>query len=362
MPYDQMIDIEEGHLSLLDVKQKSTKNSFHASSSFLYSENGFTDNDSVSNENPLNLVLEEEGYLEYILVISCAAALSFNSGFVNGCTLQYRNIPVSHITGSFSHAALGLGEGKYENLLINMSLVLCFILGSAITGSMIPNEQFKGGLEYARLFYIGATFFLLACYLATYYPESDWYFFCAAIASGIQNAISLKYNGSIIRTSHITGAGTDIGLVIGRVITGNHKELWKLQLLLPIVISFFFGGVVSVFAFESFGKMSLLVNFAVFFIIGTICWLMITKELHISIWNSLLRMILYQRYPVPDSPGNSTIPHPYEIAVSSAKQSPHPLSSVATPSSATSSSATTTTKTGERYYYQYREDEKEMKN
>lgn len=224
--------------------------------------------------------MEDESTVQYMLVIMGAIALAFNAGFVNGCTLQYKDIPVSHITGTVSHAALGLAKGDYNNLDINLAVVVSFITGSAITGSMVPSDHFEAGLEYANLFFIAAFLFLLACFVSITLPESDWYFYLAAIASGLQNGISLRYSGAIIRTSHVTGAGTDIGLTIGRVLMGEGKEFWKLQVLCPIILSFFAGGVVSVRAYEALGKLALLVNVLVFFIVGVVYSIVISRKWH----------------------------------------------------------------------------------
>lgn len=102
--------------------------------------------------------------------------------------------------------------------------------------------------------------------------------------------MTTKYSGSVVRTTHMTGASTDIGLTLGRLCKGDYAEVWKLQLLVPLLISFLVGGVASVPAFKSLGKDALLVNVVVFFSIG-LCYSIVTgRRMHISVWRAYLGM------------------------------------------------------------------------
>ena len=76
---------------------------------------------------------------------------------------------------------------------------------------------------------------------------------------------------------------TDIGLVLGRIISGNNEDVWKLQVLLPLTFSFFSGGFVSVFIVERMGKLSLLINVLTFFTVGLIYSVFVSYRLDISV-------------------------------------------------------------------------------
>lgn len=152
------------------------------------------------------------------------------------------------------------------------------------------HDSFQFGREYGPMFLIGSFLFLLACLVSHFAPQSEWYFYFAAMACGLQNGMTTKYSGSVVRTTHMTGASTDIGLTLGRLCKGDYAEVWKLQLLVPLLISFLVGGVASVPAFKSLGKDALLVNVVVFFSIG-LCYSIVTgRRMHISVWRAYLGM------------------------------------------------------------------------
>lgn len=76
---------------------------------------------------------------------------------------------------------------------------------------------------------------------------------------GLQNAIITKISDAVIRTTHLTGMLTDIGIALGRLMHGGpedvvaHAELTRLRLLSSLVVLFFAGGVVGALGFKHVG-------------------------------------------------------------------------------------------------------------
>lgn len=232
--------------------------------------------------------LHERNPLEFTVIIAGGTALAFNAGFVNGTTYLLCNTPVSHVTGTTTKAALTAGAGDWEDMAINLALIASFIAGSAITGSMMPHPSFHLGKEYGPLFLVGSLLFFLADVSLNYAPEPKLYLYFSAMACGLQNAMTTRYSGNIIRTTHMSGTATDIGLVFGRMMMGEFKELWKLYLLVPMFIGFFLGGIVSVQAVKHFGRFTTLANVAVFFSIGLAYSAVVAYYQKIPIWKAYL--------------------------------------------------------------------------
>ncbi len=229
----------------------------------------------------------ERHHFEFAVIVMGGAALAFNAGFVNGCTFQLGGTFVSHITGATTRAGVSLGIHDYDAFAIYFFLISCFIFGAFISGYMMRQETFQLGREYGPLFLIGSALFALDCLTVYYAPDTDLYFYFAAMGCGLQNGLTTKYSGSIIRTTHMTGAGTDIGLVLGRIAQGDTKEKWKLFVLIPLLLMFMLGGLTSVFAVRRFGKLSLLINVFLFLSIGVAYSLVVGQELHIPFWRAL---------------------------------------------------------------------------
>ena len=77
---------------------------------------------------------------------------------------------------------------------------------------------------------------------------------------GAQNATITKISGAVIRTTHVTGIVTDIGIELGRGLFGQAYRVQhargnraKLRLLAGIVLMFFFGGLVGALGYSFVG-------------------------------------------------------------------------------------------------------------
>lgn len=68
-----------------------------------------------------------------------------------------------------------------------------------------------------------------------------------------------SYNGLILRTTHVTGIFTDVGVMLGHWLRHRRIRLWKLLLLLSLLGGFFVGGVGGALAFRWVGAVALAV-------------------------------------------------------------------------------------------------------
>lgn len=269
--------------------------------------NEWQSNNTVASVPVPPVALQERHPLEFTVILIGSTLLSFNAGFVNGCTYQARNIPVSHVTGTTTHAGMNLGNDDWNDFAVNFAIICSFVFGSSITGFYMPQNSFQLGREYGPLFIVGSVLFSLACMTSYKWPESNYYFYFAAMACGLQNAMTSKYSGNIIRTTHMTGTATDIGVVLGRICTGETKELWKLYTLCPIFVSFLCGGIISVPVFKQMGKLSLLINVLVFFSIGLAYSIVIGRQMHIPFWKAFFGC--YSRIEKKIKKGSAKVKH-----------------------------------------------------
>ena len=67
----------------------------------------------------------------------------------------------------------------------------------------------------------------------------------AAVAIGLQNAMATTYSGAIIRTSHVSGMFTDLGITLGHALRGLPVDHRRLSLCLVIISAFLAGGVIG---------------------------------------------------------------------------------------------------------------------
>jgi uncharacterized membrane protein YoaK (UPF0700 family) len=163
---------------------------------------------------------------------------------------------LSHMSGSAAIFSAGLAVGDTP-LAFHALLVLCFFfLGSVLSGIIIrqraltlsPRYGVALLIESALLF--GATYFL--------HHASNTGDYLAAMACGLQNAIATTYSGAIIRTTHITGIITDLGISVGNVLRRQRVDQRRTLLHLILVSGFIIGGFVGAFGYARFGFSTLL--------------------------------------------------------------------------------------------------------
>lgn len=191
--------------------------------------------------------LKDRHPLEFTVICSVGFILAANAGFINGIALsEVSHLPVSHLSGTSSKLGLAVSSGHKADAVVNFGLIGCFVVGSTISGFIVPDSSFHITMGYGPLFIIGAGLLILACTVqAMQQPGEKGHLYLAAMACGLQNAMTTKYSGSIIRTTHVTGSFTDIGIVIGRILRGQYDEVWKLQILIPLCLGFIIGGMIA---------------------------------------------------------------------------------------------------------------------
>ncbi|MET0807134.1 MAG: YoaK family protein, partial [Pseudoxanthomonas sp.] len=76
-------------------------------------------------------------------------------------------------------------------------------------------------------------------------------------ACGLQNAMASTYSGSLIRTTHVTGLVTDIGIAMGHALRGMPVARRRLALCVLVTTSFLCGGIAGALLYSRFGYSTL---------------------------------------------------------------------------------------------------------
>ena len=202
-----------------------------------------------------------------------AFLLAMNAGMINVLSLiTVLHQSISHMTGNVSMLAMDLVDWKVHNIIYLVFVIVCFVLGSFYSGFILGNSQFQLGRRYGIPLSLVALFIFISWLLLPYFPRYGLLWACAAM--GIQNAMVSHYKGTIIRTTHLSGVLTDIGLALGYKARGLPLDKHRITLHLLILIGFFLGGVaaalihplLSIQAFLVPATLSLILSIAYWFI------------------------------------------------------------------------------------------------
>jgi uncharacterized membrane protein YoaK (UPF0700 family) len=198
--------------------------------------------------------------------------LAFVAGAINAGGYLAVQQYTSHMTGVVSAMADNLALGNLTLVLVGLGALLSFLLGAACSAVMVNyarrhdmHSEFSlpllleavlllvFGLLGARLMGVAGLFVpvtvMLLCFMM-----------------GLQNAVISKLSNAEIRTTHVTGLVTDIGIEIGKLLYWNRNPAaagptvlanrQRLRILVSLVAAFFIGGVVGALGFQSVGYSS----------------------------------------------------------------------------------------------------------
>lgn len=169
-----------------------------------------------------------------------ALLLAGTAGFVNSVGLGFFHTPVSHMTGAVSHLGVDIAQGNMADAKASLGIVLGFVLGAVLAGVMVGAWKLIPCRRYGLALIVEGGLLVLATALIL--QKERLGLSLVAMSCGLQNAMSSSYCGLVIRTTHVTGTMTDIGVMIGHWIRHRQIETWKLLFLLRTAVAFGLGG------------------------------------------------------------------------------------------------------------------------
>lgn len=184
--------------------------------------------------------------------------LSFIAGIVNVVgLLGFEHQAVTHLTGNTSLLSEALATLNAPAALHFAAIILAFLVGSTISGFIIKDSALQLGRRY------GVALLLVSALLFVSVPLLDhtsaFGMYSAACACGLQNAMVSTYSGAVVRTTHLSGMFTDLGIFLGHALRRIPVDTRRLKLCLLVISGFLVGGIAGTFAFSAFGYSALLI-------------------------------------------------------------------------------------------------------
>ncbi len=177
-----------------------------------------------------------------------AFLLALVAGCINAIgLLGFEHQSVSHLSGTATLVGAGLLGNPLVTTLHLLGVLLSFFVGAALAGFLLHGASLKLGRHYDTALVLEAILILGASVLLS--QGLVYGHFAASAACGLQNALATTYSGAVIRTTHVTGIFTDLGIMIGSLLRGEAFDRRKLQLFLLIITGFIAGGTVGALLF-----------------------------------------------------------------------------------------------------------------
>lgn len=173
---------------------------------------------------------------------------------------------LSHMSGTATIFSTDAVSGRGGAALHAALVLVSFFLGCVASGVIIRDGHLQLGRRYGvALVLESALLFLAAAWLR---QGSNFGDYLAAMACGLQNAMATTYSGAVIRTTHVTGIVTDLGIAAGNFLRREPVEPRRVAVHLVLIAGFIVGGIAGGAGWHRWGVDALFVPAAVTGITG----------------------------------------------------------------------------------------------
>jgi uncharacterized membrane protein YoaK (UPF0700 family) len=204
-------------------------------------------------------------------LVTLAVALPAIAGAVNAAGFMVVGAYLSHVTGNLARIGDEVAVGRFE-VALGYSVIIAAFFG----GAVLATVQIEVSKRLNKPRYIAAMlteglllagFSVLSALTPASWHQSNLLLMCMLSgAMGLQNAMVTRLSGAVVRTTHMTGIVTDIGIETVRLAfevkdrsanlpvpkkiaalfaMGSDVEARRLRLLTYILLSFFLGAMVG---------------------------------------------------------------------------------------------------------------------
>ncbi len=198
-----------------------------------------------------------------------AWCMAFIAGAVNAGGFLAVSHYTSHMTGVVSAMSDTTAAGDLVTTLTALAMLLFFVGGAFVSTTLLSFGKRRDlPSRYAISLLVEAVLLLVFGFMGGRMQDRIRFHLPETVAllcfiMGMHNSITTNISGAAVRTTHLTGTVTDIGIELSKLAYINvdkdpHKERIeanrsKLRLYLLILVSFFIGGVAGALGFRHIG-------------------------------------------------------------------------------------------------------------
>lgn len=193
--------------------------------------------------------------------------LSFVAGATNAGGFLAVGRYTSHMTGIVSSVADDVVLGHLDLALAGLACLVAFLLGAMCTAIMVNwglRQHLRSSyslplmLESVALLVFGLFGAAIAAWSQVFLPVTV---VLLCFIMGLQNAVITKISKAEIRTTHITGLVTDMGIELGKWVYLNRlhepspvkANRERLRIQTGLVMGFLLGGLLGAMGFKHWG-------------------------------------------------------------------------------------------------------------
>ncbi|TRZ45273.1 YoaK family protein [Robertkochia solimangrovi] len=223
--------------------------------------------------------------------IQLGALSAFSAGMVNVTSVIIFFAFTSNVTGHYAILAEEIAKGNWNEVMVVMTWIFLFFMGNFVSNQIIINFDRNSYVAHALPLLLEILcLFSVGTYGAFFYAESLWetevMVGLMLFAMGLQNGLTASISNFSVKTTHLTGLTTDVGILASMYTKRRYREnphlVAKGKILLSIVASYLSGGIIA-------GIIYLKIEFLVFYVVCGVIMVIIGYEYYKLKINKLMR-------------------------------------------------------------------------
>ncbi|MFY9308479.1 MAG: YoaK family protein [Bacteroidia bacterium] len=199
--------------------------------------------------------------------IKLGSLTAFSAGMVNVASLIVLFAFTSNVTGHFAILAEEIARGNWHQALIVFGWIFMFFFGNFTSNNIIINIKHNTYLSHSIPLILEIVCLVSVGIYGEYHyretlTETELLAGVLLFAMGLQNGLTASISNFAVKTTHLTGLTTDLGIIASML---THKEFRKnkdlkdkAKLLIFIAVFYLTGGIIS-------GCIYLQIGFKVFY-------------------------------------------------------------------------------------------------
>ncbi len=193
--------------------------------------------------------------------LQIASLLSFVAGIVNVAGFLAVAKLTTNVTGHFAFFVDEIFKLEVWQGVVYFLYIFFFFIGSFFSSLLVEIISRKNGkyVYIIPIFIECIILFLVAVFGQTLMAENPDLIACTLLfAMGLQNSLVTRISNAVVRTTHLTGLFTDLGIELSQLFFYRQKELRtkllaSIKLRLIIISFFFIGGVIGGIFYSKIG-------------------------------------------------------------------------------------------------------------
>jgi uncharacterized membrane protein YoaK (UPF0700 family) len=191
--------------------------------------------------------------------IKLGVLTAFTAGMVNVASVLIFFAFTSNVTGHYAILAAEIVKGNYYQVAVVFAWIFLFFFGSFVSNLLVINfNQRNTYFAHSMPIVLEIICLLIVGVYGQYFyqetlVETEFLLALMLFAMGLQNGLTASISNFTVKTTHLTGTTTDLGILFSMFTQKQFRQskelVGKAKLLLSIAISYVAGAVFSGFTY-----------------------------------------------------------------------------------------------------------------